>query len=310
MLKVSELNTTSKAKKKSGLLQAFKKHYALYLMVLPVLVYMILFNIYPLIQGFIMSLHQTRLLGDNYFVGLSNYIDVLGDMFFWQAMRNTVIIGGGILALGFVAPIIVAILLNEVIHTRFKKITQTIVYFPSLFSWVIIGGIWIFMLAPNGGLINEILLFLGREETHFLASLRYARGIMILSSVWRDMGYNSIIYLAAIAGISPTLYEAAKLDGASKWQEITKITIPQLYPTMKVVILLNMMGILRIFDQVFMMRNPSIARNVNVLMIYTFERGILQMDLGTATAASFLVIIATFVLVLVSRKLTRYDKED
>jgi len=276
-------------------------------MILPVIIFMAIFSYFPLIRGFIMSLHETRLLGNDEFVGLANYIAVLQDPFFWQAMRNTLIIGGGILALGFVAPIITAIALNEVKNLFFKKVTQTIIYLPHLFSWVIIGGIWIFMLSPNGGLVNEVLLFFGREEVHFFASLRYARGIMVLSSVWRDMGYNSIIYLAAIAAISPTLYEAAKMDGANKWQEITKVTIPQLFPTMQVVILLNMMGILRIFDQIFVMRNPAIARDVNVLMIYTFEEGIVNLQMGIATAASFLVIVATIFLVFLSRRIIKYD---
>jgi len=295
--------------KKRETVKLVKKHYSLYLMILPVIVFMAIFSYFPLIRGFIMSLQETRLLGDSEFVGLANYIDVLQDHFFWQSMVNTLIIGGGILAFGFIAPIITAVALNEVQNLFFKKITQTVIYLPHLFSWVIIGGIWIFMLSPNGGLVNEVLLFFGRNEIHFFASLRYARGIMISSSVWRDMGYSSIIYLAAIAAINPTLYEAARMDGATKWQEITKITIPQLFPTMQVVILLNMMGILRIFDQIFVMRNPAIARNVNVLMIYTFERGILHFQMGIATAASFLVIAATIVLVFLSRKIIKYDAE-
>lgn len=297
---------TSQSKLKETL-KIMRRHYSLYLMILPVIIFMAIFSYFPLIRGFIMSLHETRLLGNDEFVGLANYIAVLQDPFFWQAMRNTLIIGGGILALGFVAPIITAIALNEVKNLFFKKVTQTIIYLPHLFSWVIIGGIWIFMLSPNGGLVNEVLLFFGREEVHFFASLRYARGIMVLSSVWRDMGYNSIIYLAAIAAISPTLYEAAKMDGANKWQEITKVTIPQLFPTMQVVILLNMMGILRIFDQIFVMRNPAIARDVNVLMIYTFEEGIVNLQMGIATAASFLVIVATIFLVFLSRRIIKYD---
>jgi len=297
---------TSQSKLKETL-KIMRRHYALYLMILPVILFMAIFSYYPLFRGFIMSLHETRLLGSDEFVGLANYIAVLQDPFFWQAMRNTLIIGGGILALGFVAPIVTAIALNEVKNLFFKKVTQTIIYLPHLFSWVIIGGIWIFMLSPNGGLVNEVLLFFGREEVHFFASLRYARGIMVLSSVWRDMGYNSIIYLAAIAAISPTLYEAAKMDGANKWQEITKVTIPQLFPTMQVVILLNMMGILRIFDQIFVMRNPAIARDVNVLMIYTFEEGIVNLQMGIATAASFLVIAATVFLVFLSRRIIKYD---
>lgn len=290
-------------------LRVIRKHFALYLMMFPILLYFAIFNFYPLIRGFMISLQDFRLIGDRPFVGLDNYITVLRDPLFWQALKNTLIIGGGILAIGFIAPVIVAIALNEVLHATFKKLTQTIIYLPHLFSWVVVGGIWIFMLSPDGGLVNELLKLVGHKQITFLASTEYARNIMVLSAVWKDMGYNCIIYLAAIVAINPTLYEAARVDGANRWQEIRHITIPQLFPTMKVVLLLNIMGILRIFDQIFVMKNDAIARSVDVLMVYTYEQGILNFKMGIASAASFIVIIATLILVMISAKITEYDME-
>jgi putative aldouronate transport system permease protein len=290
-------------------LAVLKRHFSLYLMVLPALVYFVIFSFYPLVRGLIISVQDFRLIGERPFIGFENYLKVLSDPMFWRALENTLIIGGGVLAVGFIAPIIVAISLNEVMQLVFKKLTQMVIYLPHLFSWVVVGGIWIFILSPDGGLVNEILNLLGHESIHFLANGAYGRLVMILSAIWKDMGFMCIIYLAAIVSIHPGLYEAARIDGATRWQEIRHITIPQLVPTMKIVLLLSLMGVLRIFDQVFVMRNPAIAREVDVLMMYTYEKGILEFDMGVATAAAFIVIVATLVLVMIIRKVIRYDME-
>ncbi|PAQ14045.1 ABC transporter permease [Bacillaceae bacterium SAOS 7] len=290
-------------------MKLIQKHFSLYLMFLPIFLYFCVFSFYPLIRGFIMSLQEFRVIGDRPFIGLENYKTVLADPMFWQTFKNTIIIGGGVLIVGFIAPIIVAVLLNEILNMVFKRFVQTVIYLPHLFSWVVVGGIWIFMLSPDGGLVNSFLTAIGKERVHFLADLDYVRDIMVLSATWKDMGYNCIIYLAAIVAINPTLYEAARIDGAKRWHEIRYITIPQLIPTMKIVLLLNLMGILRIFDQIFIMRNPATANKVDVLMVYIYEKGILGFQMGVAAAASFIIILITLLLVLITRKVTKYDME-
>jgi len=278
-------------------------------MMLPVLVYFLLFAYYPLARGFAISLQDFRLIGASPFIGFQNYLEVIQDADFWRALRNTLIIGGGILVVGFPVPILVALSLNEVIHEFFKKFTQMVIYLPHLFSWVVVGGIWIYLLSPNGGLINEVVRWFRGEPIPFLTLDTYARPIMVLTAIWKDMGFNAILYLATIAGISPTLYEAARIDGASRWQQVRFVTLPQLVPTMKVVILLTLMGILRIFDQIFIMRNGAIHRQVDVLMTFIYDKGLAQFQMGFATAAAFLVILATLLLVAVGRAVTRYDLE-
>ncbi|MBP1947882.1 ABC transporter permease subunit [Virgibacillus litoralis] len=287
----------------------FKKHMTLYLMIAPVAIYFLLFAYYPLARGLMISFQEFRIIGDNTYIGLQNYITVLSDPVFWRVLVNTLLIGGGILLIGFSFPILVAISLNEVLKVSFKKFTQMVIYLPHLFSWVIIGGIWIYLLSPDGGLVNEIIKVFGGEPIHFFTQEKYAKPLMVFTAIWKDVGFLCILYLAAIVGISPTLYEAAKIDGATRWQEIRHILIPQLYPTMKVVFLLNLLGVLKIFDQIFIMRNPTIAREVDVLMVYTYEKGILEFDMGVATAASFFVIFATLILTLIARKLLRFDEE-
>ncbi|WP_219837130.1 ABC transporter permease subunit [Paenibacillus sp. R14(2021)] len=286
-----------------------KKYGALYLMMVPVIAYFIVFAYYPLVKGLQTSFQDYKLMGDRPYVGFANYDAVLHDSLFWEAMVNTLVIGGGILLFSFIAPLVIALSLNEVLRTWFKKMAQMILYVPHLLSWVVVGGIWIFMLSPDSGIVNMILVHVfHRAPINFLADSGYARWIMILLSTWKEMGYTCILFLAGIVSINPSLYEAARMDGATRWQQLTYVTLPQLSNTMKVVFLLNTLGILRIFDQVFILRNPTIASKVDVLMMYTFQKGILEIKLGPAAAASFFVLVLTLALTLVVRRMTRFDE--
>ncbi|MBW7457905.1 ABC transporter permease subunit [Paenibacillus sepulcri] len=286
-----------------------RKYGALYLMMVPVVVYFLLYGYYPLIKGLQISFQDYKLMGVRPYVGFDNYKLVWADPSFWEAFWNTIIIGGGILLLSFIAPLIIALSLNEVLQTWYKKMAQLIIYIPHLLSWVVVGGIWIFLLSPDNGLVNLLLGKLaGIAPIHFLAESSWARWIMIVLATWKDMGYFCILFLAGIISISPSLYEAARMDGASRWQQLCYVTLPQLSGTMKVIFLLNTLGILRIFDQVFILRNPSIATKVDVLMMYTFQKGILDIKIGPAAAASFFVVLMTLVLTLIVRRLTRFDE--
>ncbi|WP_378937613.1 ABC transporter permease subunit [Metabacillus herbersteinensis] len=279
-------------------------------MLIPIFLYFFVFAYYPLFRGLVISFQDFRIIGESPFIGLDNYLFILKDPEFLRVTINTFAISGGILILGFIFPIILALSLNEVINQTFKRFTQTVIYFPHLFSWVVVGGIWIYLLSPDGGLVNELLKWFGNEEAiHFLVKEDYAKSIIILTAIWKDMGYTCILYLAAIVGINPSLYEAASIDGANRWHKIRHITIPQLVPTMKIVLLLNIMGILRIFDQIFILSNPAIAREVSVFMTYTYEKGILEFQMGIASAAAFLVLLMTLLLTFITRKLIGYDEE-
>ncbi len=290
-------------------LRQMKIHTALYLMMIPVIIYFVVFVYYPLVRGVVISFQDYRLLGPRPFIGWENYTVVLDDPQFWQVLRNTLLIGGGILVVGFAPPIIVALALNEMINKVFKRTSQTVIYLPHLFSWVVVGGLWIYLLSPRGGLINELLGLMGVGPVRFLTDAVWARALMILLPIWKDMGFAAIIYLAAITTISPTLYEAARIDGASRFQQIRQITLPLLVPTMKVVLILNVLGLLRIFDQIYVLRNPVIQRKVDVLMTYVYDTGIQQFEVGYASAVSVLVLLATLALVAVAWLVTGFDRE-
>jgi len=291
-------------------MRIFRIHSALYLMMIPIILYFAIFVYYPLYEGAVASFQEFKLLGDRPWVGLQNYREVLDDPRFWQVLRNTLLIGGGILVFGFLPPIIVAVALNEVRLALVKKFAQTIVYLPHLFSWVVIGGMWIYLLSPRGGLVNELLAYINVGPIRFLTNETWARITMIVLPIWRDMGYAAIIYLAAITTISPTLYEAARIDGASRLQQIYQITIPMLTNTMKVVFLLNVLGLLRIFDQIYVMQNPVVKSKVDVLMTYVYDMGIQQYEVGYASAVSMMVLIATLLMTAVVWWAIGFGRED
>jgi putative aldouronate transport system permease protein len=291
-------------------MKILKKYSALYIMMIPIVAYFAMFAYYPLAKGLQISFQDYKLMGDRPYIGLLNYQTVIHDAAFWQSLWNTLFIGVGILVLGFVAPLIVALSLNEVLKSWFKKMVQMVLYIPHLLSWVVIGGMCIFLLSPDTGLINLLLVKLfGIAPIHFMAMEGWSRIIMIGSAVWKDMGYNCILFLAGIVSISPSLYEAARMDGATRWQQVRYVTLPQLMSTMKVIFLLNTLGIFRIFDQIFVMRNPAIASKVDVLMMYTYQRGIMELNIGQAAAASFFVVVFSLLLTIVVRQLTRFDEE-
>ncbi len=291
-------------------LRLMKTHKALYVMMVPVLAYFAVFVYYPLYQGVLASFQEFNLLGDRPYVGWENYEAIRDDQRFWQVLRNTLLIGGGILVLGFFPPIIVALALNEVRLKLFKKFSQTIVYVPHLFSWVVIGGMWIYLLSPRGGLVNELLALIDAGPVRFLTNGTWARIMMIVLPIWKDMGYAAIIYLASITAISPSLYEAARIDGASRFQQAYQITLPLLAPTMKVVFMLNILGLLRIFDQIFVMRNPVVQRKIDVLMTYVYDMGILKYEVGYASAVSVLVLLGTLVLTAIVWWVTGFGREE
>lgn len=286
----------------------FRKYSQLYLMLLPTLAYFVVFSLYPVIQGLYISTQQVLLLGGGVFVGLENYRSVLQDPMFWQATWNTLLLGIGTIALGVLVPLIVSIALHELPFAPLRKLTQTVIYTPHLFSWVVVGGIWIQVLSPDGGLANELLKMLGGTAVHFLADTVWVRPVLVLLATWKSMGYNAVIYYAAISSLDPVLYEAATVDGATRWQKITKLTLPLLRPTVGVVFLLSTTGALRMFDQVFILRNPATSRTIDVLMTYVYDRGMLEFNLGESTAASFLIVIAGLGLLGVLRKAMDVDK--
>ncbi len=282
----------------------------IYLMLLPVVLYFIVFSYYPMALGLVNSFWQIKLLGSSSYVGLANYQAVFASPVYTQAFKNTLAVGAGTFCLQFVWGLLLALGLNEVRTKLVKSSFQTVTYIPYLLSWSVVGSMWITILSP-GGMLNGILAAIGGEDFHkivFMSELKYARFIMIFTGAWKGAGYYAALFLAAVISIDPAIYEAASIDGASRLQQIRRITIPSIQSTMKVVVVLGVMAMLRNFDQIFVMANSAILDKVRNLLYLIYNDGIVQFKIGLASAAACVVLAATILITFVVRKLIRYDE--
>lgn len=287
-----------------------KRYRGIYLMLLPVLVYFLVFSYYPLVLGIINSFQKVKILGGSEFAGMDNYVNVTTSSTYQQTLGNSLIVGIGTFLLQFVLGLVIALLLNEVKNEVARSLIQTVTYIPYLLSWAVVGGLWITIFSPTG-MINGILEMFSSGEYQpivFMSEPAFARGIMIFTGAWKGAGYFAALFLAAIVSLDASIYEAAQIDGASRLQQIMRITLPQIKPTMKIVTVLSAMGVLRNFDQIFIMGNPSINDKVQNLLVLIYNDGILKFDVGTATAAATLVLLVTMLISFVVRKLIGYDQ--
>ena len=283
-----------------------KRNLPLYAMLAPILIYFAVFVFYPMVQGVLISLQEFGLLGSMGYVGFENYHMILDDPYFFRALINTLVICAGLTFFGTLIPLIPAIALNEIAQMVAKRFFQTVIYLPNLFSWVIILGIWMNVMSPIG-MLNTFLIYLGviSEPIMFFASEAWARPLLIAQTVWKDLGYNALIYIASLIAINPELYEAADMDGANTWQKIRRITLPQLYPTMKIVFLLMLVGSLRTFDMAFLMSNGLTEAKIDTLAVYIYDTGIQQLQMGTANAAGVFLMVISIVLALLVQRITK-----
>lgn len=297
-------------KKDKNVWKKVKRYRGIYLMLLPVLVYFLVFSYYPLVLGIINSFQKVKILGGSEFAGMDNYINVATSSTYQQALGNSLIVGIGTFLLQFVLGLVIALLLNEVKNKVARSLIQTVTYIPYLLSWAVVGGLWITIFSPTG-MINGILEMFSSGDFQpivFMSEPTFARGIMIFTGAWKGAGYFAALFLAAIVSLDSSIYEAAQIDGASRFQQIMRITLPQIKPTMKIVTVLSAMGVLRNFDQIFIMGNPSINDKVQNLLVLIYNDGILKFDVGTATAAATLVLLVTMLISFVVRKLIGYDQ--
>lgn len=292
------------------MLKKIKRYKGIYLMLLPVVIYFLVFSYYPMALGVRNSFYEVKLLGGSTFAGLKNYQQVVNNSQYQQALINSLIIGCGTFILQFVWGLVIALGLNEIRSKIVKSFLQTVTYIPYLLSWAVVGGLWITIFSPTGMLNGIMKLFNGADfkPVVFMSEPVFARAIMIFTGAWKGAGYYAALFLAAVVSLDGSLYEAARIDGATRWQQITKITIPQLKPTMKTVTVLGAMSVLRNFDQIYIMGNPSISEKVQNLLVLIYNDGILNFDVGLATAAATLVLVATMLISFTVKRVLRYGE--
>ena len=238
-------------------------------MLLPGVLMILVFN-YTTMAGLIIAFQKfipsKGLFGDQKWVGFDNFRYVFKLPGFSQALKNTIVIAFWKIVLGLLVPIVFALLLNEIRGRRFKKTVQTIVYLPYFLSWVVLGGIFIDMLSPSTGIVNQIIKAFGGKEIFFLGDNRYFKGTLIATDIWKNFGYGAIVYLAAILGIDSSLYEAAKIDGANRWQQTWHVTLPGMKMIIVLMLVLSLGNVLNAgFDQVFNLYNVSVYESGDIL---------------------------------------------
>ncbi len=275
-------------------------HY--WLMVLPGFVWIFLFSVVPMV-GIIMAFEDfspSRGWFGSEWVGLENfeYLWRLSDA--RRVLKNTLIIAGGKLFLNLVIPIVFAILLNEVVNLRFKKVVQTIVYLPHFISWVILANIMSNIFGYQG-VVNAVLGMFGTEPVVFMGEPDIFRQLLIGTDVWKEFGYGAVIYLAALTSIDPNLYEAASIDGAGRWKLIRYITLPSLIPTVVLMGTLSLGSILNGgFDQVFNMYNASVYSTADIIDTWVYRIGLVNVQYSLASCAGLLKSVVSLVLISVS----------
>jgi putative aldouronate transport system permease protein len=260
---------------------------------------------YGLILAFKDFKFSRGILGSEW-VGLANFKYLFGLDTFYQVFQNSIFLSMLRLLISFPIPIILSLAINEIPFIPYKRMTQTIVYLPHFISWVVIGGILVNLLSPSWGVINTLIKSLGGEAVFFMGSAKYFRGIAIFSHVWKNAGWDTIIYLAAITSIDPELYQAAIIDGASRLQRIWHITLPGIKATVVILLLLAIGNIMNNgFEQIYMLQNGSNLAVSEVFETYTYRIGMVNGRFSFATSVGFFSSVIGFTLLVTANSIAK-----
>ncbi|WP_019536169.1 ABC transporter permease [Paenibacillus ginsengihumi] len=307
-LKKIELVPGKRVRQKSKLLQYIWFNRYLYLMLAPAVIYYLIFHYAPM-YGAVVAFKDFSItkgiLGSDW-AGFKHFEYLFSQDKFWQVIQNTIIISVYRLIFGFPAPIIVALLLNEVRARLFKRTVQTVIYLPHFISWVILGGILINLLSTDNGVINNIIKAFGGTPIGFMSDETYFRGTLVFSMIWKEFGWNTIIYMAALAGIPPQLYEAAVIDGASRWQRLLHVTIPLIRSTIILILILRLGGIMEAgFEQIFVLYHPGVYSVADIIDTYVYRIGLTEGRFSIAAAVGLFKSAINFALLVLANRLAR-----
>lgn len=296
------------ARRKGGALARIWQQRWLYLLVAPAIVYFLVFCYVPMYGLIIAFKDYSPFVGfwESRWVGLAHFRQFFSSIYFWRLLRNTVLLNFYGLIFGFPVPIILALLLNEVGNSTFKRIVQTCSYMPYFVSTVVVAGMIVNFLSPTTGIVNNVLKVLGFEPIPFLTRPEWFRPVYVASGIWQGAGWGSIIYLAALAGIDPSLYDAAKVDGANRLQRMRYVSIPGIMPTIMVLLLLNLGSMLSVgFEKVFLLYNPRTYETADVFSTYVYRAGLIGQQWGFGTAVGLFNSVANLILLALFNYLAR-----
>lgn len=278
----------------------------LHLMILPGLICAFIFSYIPMF-GIVMAFQKfvpAKGIFNSKWVGLANFEYMLNLPNIYSVLFNTVFIAVMKIIAGLIVPIVFALLLNEVGKNTFKRTIQTMIYFPHFLSWVILGGILIDVLSPSSGVVNQFLAVLGIEPIFFLGDEKWFPFTLVITDVWKNFGYNTIVYLAALTSIDPSLYEAATMDGANRWKQTLHVTIPGILPIVTLMTVLSLGNVLNAgFEQIFNLYSPQVYSSGDIIDTLVYRIGLVDAQYSVATAIGLFKSIISFGLIVVSNKL-------
>ena len=286
-----------------------KTNVTLYLLLAPTILSLFVFNYIPM-YGVIISFQDYSIyrgITGSDWVGLKHFLYFLNDSKFWSVMRNTLILNFYDLVFGFTSPIIFALLANEILKNRMKRIVQTISYMPHFLSWIVVAGLAHQMLSPTDGLINLMLQSVfGMDPVYFMAERGMFRTIAVLTEIWKSVGWSAILYFAIIAGVDSSLYEAASIDGANRFRQALHITLPAMVPMITLLLLLQLANMFGIgFERVFMLQNPLVYDVSEVISTYIYRIGLERSQYSLTTAIGLMQSLMAFVLLITSNRLSK-----
>lgn len=283
----------------------------LYLMLMPCLLYYIVFHYFPMygLQIAFKDYNIFKGISESPFIGLDHFVRFFQSPDFFRVLKNTIVISLYSLAVGFTAPIIVALLLNEVRCKKFRSSVQTIIYIPHFISMVVVAGLVVNFLSPSYGLINQIIQKLGGEKIYFMMEPKYFRTIYVLMNAWKETGFASIVYIAALTSVDTQLYEAAVIDGAGRWKQTLYVTLPSILPTIITMLIMRIGNMLLLgYEGIILLYQPSTYEVADIISSYVYRSGMLETQYSFAAAVDLFNGIVSLILVMgtnrISRKLT------
>lgn len=275
---------------------------------LPVIAYFFIFDYIPMygIQIAFRDFLMVKGFFGSPWVGLKHFVRFFQSYKFWLVLKNTILLSLYELFAGFPAPIIFALILNQCYHPRFRKTVQTVTYAPHFISTAVVVGMLYLLLSPSSGIVNYVLKALGLKPVFFMGNERWFRHVYILSAIWKNLGWGTIVYLASLAGVDPSLYEAATIDGANRLHKIVYIDFFAILPTMTILMILRMGRIIAVgFQKAYLMQNDLNIRTSEIIATYVYKMGILQGQFSFASAIGFFNNIVGLIMVLLVNSIAR-----
>lgn len=281
------------------------KHWQLYLIVIPPSLFFLIFKYYPMLNAVLAfkDYNVTKGIWGSPWVGFKHFQLFFENPLFWTLIKNTLLISGYLLLAGFPIPILLALALNEIRNGKFKRFVQLVSFAPYFISTVVMVSIIMLFLAPRLGFVNVAMNYMGMDAINFLGQPGMFRSIYVWSDIWQTAGYSAVIFLAALAGVDPSLYEAAKVDGASRFQKIRHIDLPGILPTITIIFILNVGSVMSLgFEKIYLLQNPLNKMNSEIIATYVYQIGLLNANYSFATAVGlFNSCINLILLVVVNR---------